>query len=76
MRLKQINICTSVSQDKIDCINQLIPVIKYHNNGEFFIKKVNKHFNNMNELTEFKNKISEVTGIERTKILFVYDEKS
>ena len=74
MKLLQINIKKSLSKKEIKQIGELVPVNHQHNNGKFWIKKINKHFDSKKQLKELKLQLMQITKLSCDNINFTFQE--
>jgi hypothetical protein len=63
MKLKQINFTKKPTPLQIEKLKEIIPYTKIHSNGKILVKKLNKHFDNYDEILKYKQLIQKETGI-------------
>lgn len=69
MKLKQVNITEPIGESQKEKLKEILETDNLHANGKIFIKKLDKDFDNVQEITNFKQLIADETGINITNIL-------
>ena len=69
MKLKQINITQAITSEQKEKLKEILETDNLHANGKIFIKKLDKDFDSLEEITNCKELIADKTGIYITNIL-------